>query len=79
EALRGGEIEENTEILRSLLQGKGTQAQQDVVALNSALALQVAGTVPMGDTAAGLAIARDVLQSGAAWDKLETLVRFLTP
>ncbi|KPQ38736.1 MAG: anthranilate phosphoribosyltransferase TrpD [Phormidium sp. OSCR] len=78
-ALRGGEIEENMEILRSLLQGKGTPAQQDVVALNTSLALQVAGTVPMGDTTGGLAIARDILKSGAAWDKLETLVRFLTP
>ncbi len=78
-ALRGGEIEENTEILRSLLGGKGTQAQQDVVALNTSLALQVAGTVPMGDTIGGMAIARDILKSGAAWDKLETLVRFLTP
>lgn len=79
EALRGGEIEENTEILRSLLQGKGTPAQQDVVALNTALALQVAGTVPMGDTTGGIAIARDILKSGAAWDKLEALVRFLKP
>jgi anthranilate phosphoribosyltransferase len=85
-ALRGGEIHENSEILRSVLQGKGTQAQQDVVALNAALALKVGGAIP-GDTgissapaeiyAQGVVKAREILQSGAAWTKLEQLVDFL--
>jgi anthranilate phosphoribosyltransferase len=34
-ALRGGDVEENALILRNVLQGKGTQAQQDAVALNA--------------------------------------------
>lgn len=76
-ALRGGDVQDNTNILRSLLQGKGTPAQQDVVALNTALALEVAGKIPSGETEKGIAIARDILQSGAAWDKLEALVSFL--
>lgn len=80
-ALRGGEIEENTAILQAVLQGKGTQAQQDVVALNAALALQVGG-LATGDTFEatmhqGLTIAQEVLSSGAAWDKLQQLVTFL--
>jgi anthranilate phosphoribosyltransferase len=80
-ALRGGEIEENTAILRSVLQGQGTAAQQDVVALNGALALYVAG-VAQGESveaaiAAGITQAQDILASGAAWDKLEALVNFL--
>src|SRR4028118_132684 len=40
-ALRGGNLDENVMILKNVLQGKGTQAQQDAVALNASLALQV--------------------------------------
>jgi anthranilate phosphoribosyltransferase len=76
-ALRGGEIEENTAILREVLQGRGTQAQQDVVALNAALALEIGGIVPLEDHARGIQLAKDILQSGAAWSKLEQLVQFL--
>jgi anthranilate phosphoribosyltransferase len=74
-ALKGDGVEENGEILRSVLQGKGTAAQRDVVALNTALALMVADHVP--DLAAGVKLAQEVIASGAAWDKLESLVAFL--
>lgn len=76
-ALRGGDLAENAEILRSVLQGKGTQAQQDVVALNAALALQVSDAIAIGEHAKGIAIAKEILQSGAAWSKLAELVDFL--
>lgn len=76
-ALRGGDIEENVTILRNVLQGKGTQAQQDAVALNASLALQVAGFVPLEDHKAGIEIAREVMHNGEAWSKLEQLVKFL--
>lgn len=76
-ALRGGDVTENAEILRNVLQGKGTAAQQEVVALNASLALQVGGVVPVEDHKAGIEVARDVLNSGAAWSKLEQLVTFL--
>lgn len=81
ETLRGGEIAENTAILQAVLQGKSTQAQRDVVALNAALALKVGG-IATGDTfeAAmhqGLTMAQEILSSGAAWDKLQQLVAFL--
>lgn len=80
-ALRGGEVEQNSAILRDVLQGKGTSAQRDVVVLNAALALKVAN-VAQGDTfeaaiADGIQKARDILSSGAAWDKLQSLVSFL--
>ncbi|MEH2048105.1 anthranilate phosphoribosyltransferase [Nostoc sp.] len=75
--LRGGDVQENAEILKAVLQGKGTQAQQDAVALNASLALQVAGTIALLDHAEGIKIAKDILQSGAAWTKLEQLVEFL--
>lgn len=84
-AIRGGDVQENAEILRNVLQGKGTQAQQEVVALNAALAILVGGAIPTGDyeTAiapalqSNIAIAFDILHSGAAWSKLEQLVEFL--
>lgn len=73
--LRGGEVEENAAILQAVLQGKGTLAQRDAVALNAALALWVAGVV--GDWAAGVARAQEILATGAAWDKLTALVNYL--
>ncbi|MDF5739064.1 MULTISPECIES: anthranilate phosphoribosyltransferase [unclassified Nostoc] len=75
--LRGGDVQENAVILKAVLQGKGTQAQQDAVALNASLALQVAGAIAFLDHAQGIKIAKDILQSGAAWTKLEQLVEFL--
>jgi anthranilate phosphoribosyltransferase len=82
-ALRGGEVIENADILRSVLQGKGTQAQTEVVALNAALALKVAGVLgadaadPTASYRQGISMAQDILASGAAWTKLEELVAFL--
>jgi anthranilate phosphoribosyltransferase len=76
-ALRGGDVQENAEILKAVLQGKGTAAQEDVVALNAALALQVGGAVELMNHAQGVSAAKDILQSGAAWAKLEQLVEFL--
>ncbi|ANV84886.1 anthranilate phosphoribosyltransferase [Picosynechococcus sp. PCC 7003] len=75
--LKGGEVPVNQEILTNLLQGKGTQAQRDAVALNAGLALQVAEVVPWGDHLAGVQKAQAVMASGAAWDKLQALVEFL--
>ena len=76
-ALKGGEIEENSDILRNVLQGKGTQAQTDVVALNASLSLQVAGIVPLSAHQQGIETAKTILSSGTAWDKLTALVKFL--
>jgi anthranilate phosphoribosyltransferase len=78
-AIAGGDVQQNTEILTAVLQGKGTRAQQDVVALNAALALQVGGTEPATEASygAGVALAQEILRSGAAWTKLEHLVKFL--
>ena len=81
-ALVGGDPAQNAEILQQILQGKGTIAQRDAVALNASLALQVAGTIaqPIGSPAAcaaGVALAKEILASGAAWDKLVALRTFL--
>ncbi|AFY54420.1 anthranilate phosphoribosyltransferase [Rivularia sp. PCC 7116] len=79
--LKGGEVQENADILKAVLQGKGTQAQQDVVALNTALALEVGEAVDGEDIVErctkGVVIAKEVLKSGEAWKKLEQLSKFL--
>lgn len=75
--LRGGEVEENAAILTNVLQGKGTAAQHDAVAVNASLALQVGEVVAFGDHLQGVALAKEIIDSGAGWSKLEELVRFL--
>jgi anthranilate phosphoribosyltransferase len=77
-ALEGGDVSENGSILKAVLQGKGTPAQRDAVAVNAALALQVGKSVPWEDYSKGVFLAREVLASGAAWQKLEELARFLS-
>ena len=81
-ALRGGDVRENAAILQAVLQGKGTQAQQDVVALNTALALWVGEAITETEDIiesldGGITTARDILKSGVAWEKLEKLAQFL--
>ena len=76
-AVKGGNVQENAVILKEVLQGKGTQPQQDIVALNAALALQVAGVVPWLNHDQGVTLAKEILQSGSPWTKLEQLIQFL--
>lgn len=75
QALQGGELADNVAILTAVLQGQGTPAQQDAVILNSALALQVAGS--REDMQAAVAYAREILQSRSPWQRLQQLVNFL--
>ncbi|XFA74279.1 anthranilate phosphoribosyltransferase [Thermosynechococcaceae cyanobacterium Okahandja] len=70
--LAGGDLTTNCQILETVLQGSGTRAQTNVVCLNAALALYVAGAV--NDWWQGVDQARAILTSGAAWDKLQALV-----
>jgi anthranilate phosphoribosyltransferase len=70
--LRGGEPAENAQILRSLLMCEDQSSRRDVILLNSSVAL----ATDTGDIRAGLEEARNSLDSGAALDKLESLVGF---
>ncbi len=74
-AIQGGTVSENAQILEAVLQGKGTLAQTQVVALNAAMALFVGGAVSHYST--GVEQCLEILEAGAAWDKLQALVRFL--
>ncbi len=69
--LKGGDLLANQRILTSVLQGKGTNPQRDVVALNTALVLWAAGIKE--DLKEGLEMAKNVLEEGRPWDQLIVL------
>ncbi|MCL2791266.1 MAG: anthranilate phosphoribosyltransferase [Desulfobulbus sp.] len=73
-AIRGGRTaEESAEQVRAVLSG-AAGAKLDMVLLNAGTALMAAG---LADTImAGIALAREVIHSGAALAKLEQLIRF---
>ena len=71
-ALRGGDALENAGILRSVLAGE-VGPRRDIVAINAAAALWVAGAA--ADLAAGLELAGRSIDTGAARESLEELVR----
>lgn len=75
ESLKGGNVQENADILRAVLQGKGTQAQTDCVALNSGLALRIGGLA--STWAEGVNLASEIIKAGAGWSKAEALINFL--
>ena len=69
--LAGGELQDNSRILEAVLQGAGSPAQRDVVALNAALVLWAAGRA--GSVAEAVPVALEAMASGAAWDRLQAL------
>lgn len=72
ESLRGGDATKNAGLLRAVLAGeKG--AMRTTVVLNAAAALWVAGLC--GNLRGGVALAQSSIDSGAAREKLEGLVR----
>ena len=70
EQISGGDCATNLRIAESILRGEQpTSPQSDLVCLNVALALQLAGAA--SSAFHGVAQARGALTSGAAWAKLE--------
>lgn len=70
--LRGGDPEENALAIRRVLAGE-RGPHRDIVLLNAAAALVVAGTVD--DVAAGLDVAGDSIDDGRAQASLDALIR----
>jgi anthranilate phosphoribosyltransferase len=71
QALVGGELDCNRAILEAVLQGRASDAQRDVVALNAALVLWASG---LADTvAAAVPMALEAMASGAAWQRFQRL------
>jgi anthranilate phosphoribosyltransferase len=73
EDISGGDAAENAAIVREILSGKKS-ARRDVVVLNSAAAIVVAGRVD--HLAAGIPLATESIDSGAAARKLAALAKF---
>ncbi len=73
EEIKGGDAQENSRIIRELLDGeKGPK--RDMVVLNAAAAFVVAGLDE--DLTRGIERAKDCIDSGRARDKLDALIRF---
>ncbi len=70
--LLGGEAPKNAAILRGVLSGEIQDAKRDVVLLNAGAALMAAGKAD--DIAAGIKLAREVIDGGAAEAKLDALI-----
>jgi anthranilate phosphoribosyltransferase len=70
-SLRGGDAARNADIIRSILNGE-LGPMRDIVLINAALALTIAGAAP--DLASGFAQAQAAIDSGAARAKLDILV-----
>ena len=72
EDLRGGDPEENAEIMREIFAGKVAGPMSDVVALNAGAAIMLAGLAP--DLPQGLRLAQQTLASGKTLDLLNHFV-----
>ena len=70
--LKGGGPEENAERLKALLMGRGSEVEANTVALNTGALLLTAGLAD--DLKVAVAIAKDVLASGAAYKRLQDFV-----
>jgi len=68
----GGDVEENAQRLRTVLDGDGSQAESDIIILNAAALLYTAGTAATLKDAA--AVARDALLSGNAGRVLDSYI-----
>jgi len=68
----GKTVEESAEILKKVLQNKGTEAQKNVVIANAGLALALSAEEEQWKK--GIKLAKESIESGAAW---ESLTQFL--
>jgi len=68
----GGDVEENAKRFKALLAGKGGQAEEDIVVLNTAALLMTAGR--SADLRDGAAQAREAIASGAASASLQAYI-----
>lgn len=67
--IRGGDAEENAEIMKGVLTGTLSGPKRDVILLNSGAALYVAGKAQT--IKEGLRLATLAIDAGSAWQKLE--------
>lgn len=71
--IKGGTPQENAQITKDILTGKLTGAKLDTVLLNAGAGLYSAGKTET--LAEGVELAREIIASGAAYKKLEELIK----
>jgi anthranilate phosphoribosyltransferase len=69
--LRGGDAEENARIIREVFEGKRKDEAKSLVMMTAAAALVIADVA--ADLKAGAELAKNAIESGASWEKLELL------
>lgn len=72
EDLLGGDAEQNAALATAILKNEDSGAKRDAALLNAGAALTIAGKA--SDIKVGVALARESLQSGAAYKKLQALI-----
>lgn len=72
EEIKGGEAAENAQILKDLLEGKIKGAKYDIVLLNAGAALYIGKKVE--SIKDGITLAKELIDSGTAYKKLEELI-----
>jgi len=72
--LRGGDCAQNAAILTAIVDGTERGPKRDIVLFNAAAGFVITGLAP--DLAAGLALAREQIDSGRALEKLHALRAF---
>ncbi len=70
--VEGGDAKQNAQITKGILDGTITGAKKDIVVLNTAVALLVDGKV--NSTEEGIEMAKDIINSGAAINKLNEII-----
>lgn len=73
EDLRGGDANENAEIVRKILSGEDTGPKCDVVLLNAGAAIYLGGKADSIES--GIEIADVLIDSGAAYERMENFIK----
>ena len=77
DGLKGGDAEVNAEVIRNVLAGTRRDAARQLVLVNAAAALHVGGLA--SNVEEGMKLAEQSIDSGAANEKLDHLIRFTSP
>jgi anthranilate phosphoribosyltransferase len=72
-SLRGESAEENAAMLREILAGKDCGPRTEMVVLNAAAGIACAGIADSMN--AGIEIAREMIRSGTAMERLERMIK----
>jgi len=75
--LRGGDAAHNARALTDILANRDRSAKRDLITINAAAGLVIAGAVPRMES--GIQLANELLDSGRALEKLREFQRFFVP